>query len=36
VEEVTTQAVDSRLEVRITYVVIARQERRYLTVDVTP
>ena len=36
VEEVTTQAVNSTLEIRIRYILIARQERRYLTLDVTP
>lgn len=36
VDEVTVQAIDERLEIRIAYVLIARQERRYLNVDVTP
>lgn len=34
VEEVQTEAVDERLEVRIRYVLRARQERRYLNVKV--
>lgn len=36
VEDVTVQAIDSTLEVRIAYILIARQERRYLNIDVTP
>lgn len=36
VEEVRVRAIDSTLEITLVYILIARQERRYLNVDVTP
>jgi hypothetical protein len=35
VEEVTATAVDATLEVRVVYLLKARQERRYLNLEVT-
>lgn len=36
VQDVKVQAVEEKLEVRIVYVLKARQERRYLNLEVTP
>jgi len=35
VDDVKATVIDERLEVRITYVLLARQQRRYLNVEVT-
>lgn len=36
VDDVTVRAVDERLEVRISYILRVRQERRFLNIEVTP
>jgi phage baseplate assembly protein W len=36
VDDVTVRAVDARLEVRISYILKVRQERRFLHIEVTP